>query len=561
MQKVTNKILLIILFFSVITVSFAGGLEDKANKIVYEKELDFKNVPLADVLSIISKTSGVTIVPDAEVGSLNVDLYFSKGQSLGEIIRTLKVTHKLTSKELNNVIILGKDLKGESGLPGTISGRVLSKKTGEGVDGVKVYLAGEKEKTSITSIGGYYLIKNVEPGTYILKTEGQKFKASGAIIEVKGNTGLKSDITLSYTDEVLNAMEEEKGNKVTGNTIGKVTSEQGADKFTEKVQLKHAFATEVKAVIDSVVGKNLEVTAVEKQNMLVLKGDEGNIQTAKNLISELDKPIKQVRITAQVLELTGNLADELGINWGVANNSTNMSAANTSDSTLLSASGGVFGSAGGILNLATTLSSAGDIISAAVNLLQTTKDAEVSSRPAVVTLNGETADLTVTAERYIGDTETTDDDGNTTTEPTYKEAGTKLKVKATVRDGGNEKDTIILEINSEVSSFLDITDANGATQKNIVTNKVSVLDGGTIFIGGLKRADIIKNSSKIPFLGDIPVFGRLFRNDSLTREIKDLVIQIKAEIVTDENMNNDISAEGFKKSTTDLPKSLFGNTK
>ena len=561
MQKVTNKILLIILFFSVITVSFAGGLEDKANKIVYEKELDFKNVPLADVLSIISKTSGVTIVPDAEVGSLNVDLYFSKGQSLGEIIRTLKVTHKLTSKELNNVIVLGKDLKGESGLPGTISGRVLSKKTGEGVDGVKVYLAGEKEKTSITSIGGYYLIKNVEPGTYILKTEGQKFKASGAIIEVKGNTGLKSDITLSYTDEVLNAMEEEKGNKVTGNTIGKVTSEQGADKFTEKVQLKHAFATEVKAVIDSVVGKNLEVTAVEKQNMLVLKGDEGNIQTAKNLISELDKPIKQVRITAQVLELTGNLADELGINWGVANNSTNMNAANTKDSTLLSASGGVFGSAGGILNLATTLSSAGDIISAAVNLLQTTKDAEVSSRPAVVTLNGETADLTVTAERYIGDTETTDDDGNTTTEPTYKEAGTKLKVKATVRDGGNEKDTIILEINSEVSSFLDITDANGATQKNIVTNKVSVLDGGTIFIGGLKRADIIKNSSKIPFLGDIPVFGRLFRNDSLTREIKDLVIQIKAEIVTDENMNNDISAEGFKKSTTDLSKSLFGNTK
>lgn len=561
MQKVTNKILLIILFFSVITVSFAGGLEDKANKIVYEKELDFKNVPLADVLSIISKTSSVTIVPDAEVGSLNVDLYFSKGQSLGEIIRTLKVTHKLSSKELNNVIVLGKDLKGESGLPGTISGRVLSKKTGEGVDGVKVYLSGEKEKTSITSIGGYYLLKNVEPGTYILKTEGQKYKSSGAIVEVKGNSGLKSDITLSYTDEVLNAMEEEKGNKVTGNTIGKVTSEQGSDKFTEKVELKHAYANEVKAVIDSVVGKNLEVTAVDKQNMVVLKGDEGNIQTAKNLISELDKPIKQVRITAQVLELTGNLADDLGINWGVANNSTNLSGANTDDSTLLSASGGVFGSAGGILNLATTLSSAGDIISAAVNLLQTTKDAEVSSRPAVVTLNGETADLNVTAERFIGYKETTDDDGNTTLEPIYKEAGTKLKVKATVRDGGNEKDMITLEISSEVSSFLDITDGNGSTQKNIVTNKVSVLDGGTIFIGGLKRADIVKNTSKIPFLGDIPVFGRLFKNESLTREVKDLIIQIKAEIVTDENSNNDISAEGFKKSTTDLPKSLFGNTK
>ena len=165
----------------------------------------------------------------------------------------------------------------------------------------------------------------------------------------------------------------------------------------------------------------------------------------------------------------------------------------------------------------------------------------------------------VTAEKYIGDTETTDDDGNTTTEPIYKEAGTKLKVKATVRDGGNEKDTIILEVNSEVSSFLDITDANGATQKNIVTNKVSVLDGGTIFIGGLKRADIVKNTSKIPFLGDIPVFGRLFKNESLTREVKDLIIQIKAEIVTDENMNNDISAEGFKKTSSNITGNIFGN--
>ena len=125
-QKFINKMLLVAMFFSITLVSFGGPIEDKINKIVYSKELDFKNVPLADVLSIISKTSGVTIVPDAEVGSLNVDLYFSKGQSLGEIIRTLKITHKLTSKELNNVIILGKDLKGESGLPGTISGRVLS---------------------------------------------------------------------------------------------------------------------------------------------------------------------------------------------------------------------------------------------------------------------------------------------------------------------------------------------------------------------------------------------------------------------------------------------------
>lgn len=556
MQNIINKILLITLFFSVITASFAGGLEDKMNKIVYEKELDFKNVPLADVLSIISKTSGVTIVPDSEVGSLNIDIYFGRGQSLGEIIRTLKITHKLTTRELNSVIVLGKDLKTDSLLEGSISGKIVSKKNGDGIDGIKVYLVGEKEKFTMSNVGGFYILKNVEPGTYIIKAEGAKFKANGAIIEIKSNGGITQDISLSFTEQALNDMNETKVSNTNENTIGKVTSEEGKDTLTERVQLKHAFANEVKTVIDSVIGKGIEVTAVEKQNLVVLKGEEGNIQTAKNLILEIDKPIKQVRITAQVLQLTGNLSDSLGINWGYASDKTLISGASKTTGNLLADSGALFGAPGGILKLASTLSSAGDIISAAVNLLQTTKDAEVASRPSVVTLNGETADLNFTEDRYIGTKEVTDDEGNTTKEPLYKDAGTLLNVKATIRDGGNEKDTIILDISSEVSSFLDNT-GNGASQKNKVKNRVSVQDGGTIFIGGLKRTDVINNVDKVPFLGDIPVFGKLFQNQTLTNDTKDIFIQIKAEIVTAENANNEISSEGFKKSSSDIPRAIF----
>lgn len=560
MQKAINKVLLITLFFSLMTMSFAGGLEDRTNKIVYEKELDFKNVPLADVLSIITKTSGITIVPDSEVGALNIDIYFGRGQSLGEIIRTLKITHKLTSRELNNVIVLGKNLKADSDVIGNISGKITSKKTGDGVDGVKVYLVGEKENTTLTTIGGYYLLKNIPPGTYIIKAEGPKFKTNGAIVEVKTTGSLVQDVALSYTDDVINEMNQAKGSKINENTIGKVTSESGADTLTERVQLKHAFANEVKAVIESVVGKNVEVTAVEKQNLVVLKGEEGNIQTAKNLIAEIDKPIKQVRITAQVLQMTGNLADELGINWGYSSDKTLIAGASSPAGNLLASSGTLFGSPTGILKLASTLSSAGDIISASVSMLQTTKDADVSSRPSVVTLNGESAEIKVTDERYIGVKETVDANGVSTKEAQYKDAGTTLTVKATIRDGGTEKDTIILELFSEVSSFLDVTSGDGSSQKNQVKNRVSVQDGGTIFIGGLKRTDIIKNVTKVPFLGDIPVFGKLFQSSDLTSDSKDIFIQIKAEVVTAENANNEISSEGFKKSTSDIPASLFGNS-
>ena len=46
--------------------------------------------------------------------------------------------------------------------------------------------------------------------------------------------------------------------------------------------------------------------------MLVLKGNETNLKTARNLIKEIDQPVKQVRITAQVLDVTDNLLKELG---------------------------------------------------------------------------------------------------------------------------------------------------------------------------------------------------------------------------------------------------------
>ena len=555
MQKIINKMLIVSLFFSVITLSFAGPLEDKIDKIKYEKELDFKNVPLADVLSIISKTSGVTIVPDSQVGNLNIDIYFGRGQSLGEIIRTLKVTHKLTTRELNSVIVLGKDLKSEALQAGSISGKILSKKTGEGLEGIKVYLVGEKEKTTLSSVGGYYILNNIEPGTYIVKAEGSKFKANGAIIEVKSAGGITQDISLSFTEEALNALTSTKPDATNENTIGKVTNAEGKDTFTERVQLKHAFANEVKTVLESVIGKTIEVTAIEKQNMVVLKGEEGNIQTAKNLIVELDKPIKQVRITAQVLEMTGGLTDELGINWGYAGGKASITGVDP-EGKLLAESGALFGAPGGILKLASTLSSAGDIISASVKMLQDINDAEVSSRPSVVTLNGEKASLNFSKDMLVGNEETTDDKGNVTKKPLYKEAGTILTVKATIRDGGNEKDTIILDINSEVSSF-DTNTGGGASQKNKVQNTVSLQDGGTIFIGGLKRTDLINNVSKVPFLGDIPVFGKLFQSQTVTNLTKDIFIQIKAEIFTAENANDDINGDGFKKSSVDMPQGIF----
>jgi general secretion pathway protein D len=58
-------------------------------------------------------------------------------------------------------------------------------------------------------------------------------------------------------------------------------------------------------------------------------------------------------------------------------------------------------------------------------------------------------------------------------------------------------------------------------------------------------------------LGDIPFLGRLFRRDEVSTKKKDIYIQIKAEIVTEENRNNDISTEGFRVEEVNLNQKLF----
>lgn len=551
-------IMILTLFLSVVSNGYAANIEERMDKIVFEKELDFKNVPLSDVLGVITKTSGITIVPESEVGNINIDIYFGRGQSLGEIIRTLKVTHGLKSRELNSVLILGKNISGQDGSGGKIIGRILSKKSGEGIENAKIYLVGKEEEATISLVEGNYILPNIDAGTYILKVESTMYKSTGTIVEINDDTILSTDIVmeLNQTAEAIIDEALAKNNDTSTKSLGSVTTSDGSKLTTEKIILKHGFPSEVKAVLDSVV-EDIEITAVEKQNILVLKGEDSNIDTAKQLIKELDKPIKQVRITAQILEVTGSLSEELGVDWTYYSNS------NVGPDTLPD-EGYTIGIPSGVINFTEYLSSAGDFIKAKVDILQTTQDANLAAIPSIVTLNGEKAELRVSSEKNIGTTERTDDDGNTIKEPTFKEAGTILTVTPIIRDGEDEPDTITLTINSEVSSFVNTgasssedSESKGAAQKNSATTKVRVQDGGIIFIGGLQRTEVTNTVTKIPLLGDIPILGRLFKQEGVATNKKDIYIQIKAEIVTVENQNNDITGEGFKKSTVDFKERIF----
>ena len=107
-----KKFGMILLLFLMVSLSlFSETQEERAfneisEGIKYPVELDFKDKPLSEVLSIISKMSGVRIVAASNTEKMTVDIYLPKGQNLKKIIDTLKTTNGLSSKFINDTIVL-----------------------------------------------------------------------------------------------------------------------------------------------------------------------------------------------------------------------------------------------------------------------------------------------------------------------------------------------------------------------------------------------------------------------------------------------------------------------
>ena len=107
--------------------------------------------------------------------------------------------------------------------------------------------------------------------------------------------------------------------------------------------------------------------------------------------------------------------------------------------------------------------------------------------------------------------------------------GVELIIKPTYRPDG----TIDLEIKVKVSN--SAPPAGGTTipaeRMREATTKVVIKEGETVVIGGLSREIVDKNVTKLPFLGDLPIIGQLFRSVNESKEKRNLTIFISAKVV------------------------------
>src|SRR5262249_51986513 len=172
---------------------------------------------------------------------------------------------------------------------------------------------------------------------------------------------------------------------------------------------------------------------------------------------------------------------------------------------------------------------------AILNAIQTDTDVNVLSTPNLLTLDNEEAEIVVGSQQPFPNGTTLTPGGNTTFNVTREDVGIKLKMTPQI----NEGDIVKIKLKQEISAVVPgasetvLTSLGPTTTKRSVETVVACKDQQTIVIGGLIDDKVTITTTKVPFLGDIPIFGNLFKNKKTVKAKTNLLVFLRPYIIRD----------------------------
>lgn len=338
---------------------------------------------------------------------------------------------------------------------------------------------------------------------------------------------------------------------------------------TEYIRLNYAKAADVRTLIDaqntnrtgnnndsgSLLSPRGTVTIDERTNTLIIKDTSDNIVNIRDLIAKIDIPVKQVMIEARIVSASDNFSKEIGVKWGILSNgiSNNRNLlVGGSEQTLwdlkkydiqtqtvngqsvsypsytitrpdnLNVDLGAANPAGSIAFGLLTMSDL--LIDLELSAMQADGKGEVISSPKVLTADKQTA--RVMSGTQIPYQEAT---ASGATSTSYKDAALSLEVTPNITPEG--RIGMNLKINN--SSVGAVTSNGLALNTDAIETNVLVDDGQTVVLGGVFKNTLGNTVDKVPFLGDLPYVGNLFKRTSRLNNKNELLIFVTPKVVNE----------------------------
>jgi general secretion pathway protein D len=314
-----------------------------------------------------------------------------------------------------------------------------------------------------------------------------------------------------------------------------------------------------------------QIQADQATNSLIITAAEPQYRQLRAIIDQLDSRRAQVYVESLIAEINSDKAAEFGVQWqnalGDRRDPNNLSAAGTnygtggknllqlalsglSTTATTTAAPSVLPAAG--LNIgAATIIAGKTVLGIFANFLQTSGEGNILSTPNLLTLDNEEAKIIIgqnvpfVTGQYTNSAASA---GGGTVNPFQtverKDVGLTLKVKPQISENGTIKLEIFQEVSSVQASSLNSPTGLITNKRSIQTN-VLVEDGGIVVLGGLLQDEYSNNQEKVPLLGDLPLFGNLFKTESRGRKKTNLMVFLRPVVVRDAAATEQLSLDKY----------------
>lgn len=450
--------------------------------------MDFQDANLKDILKIFSIQSGLNFIASDAVQDKKITLYLDKApikDTLGKLFKANNLNYELD------------------------------------------------EKANIIIVKGSYAPK-VETITKVFYLKYATVSSSPLNREITDNISTSSTSTGSSSSGSSSTSSSSSSSDTSGDSSG---SGSGSATSTRPVHIITA--------VKSVLTENGKVAENTRTNSIIVTDIPYNFPTIEEVITRLDVLTPSVLIEVEMLDVSKNVVDRLGFQFGTSNNTPftlllpNAHFNDTAKFFLGRAS-----LRGGEEVNSTSQGSVvyGNIFAEVLDFLRTQTDTKFLARPRLLTLNNETAEIKITTQESVGVKTTTEASTSTTSsEPERAETGVLLRVTPQVNPDTGDITMFLYPQVSEAAAGNTITSSGQSFQfrdPEVRSTKsvVRIKDGETVIIGGLIRNELTQTIKKIPFLGDIPLLGLLFTHkggDSDKNKQRELIVFITPRIVKD----------------------------
>jgi len=296
------------------------------------------------------------------------------------------------------------------------------------------------------------------------------------------------------------------------------------------LRVNHARAEDLAALLQPLLETGPEeepwgaISVDERTNTLITSQHPQRLDRLRQLLGQLDVPVRQVLIEARIVEANVDYERNLGVAWGgsLGGGRLAVKGAGVESPTFVDLG---LERAGGRLGFGFVGDSA--LLDLELSAMEKTGNGEIISQPKVLTADKETARILKGSEVPYQESGV-----NGTTSITFREASLSLEVTPQILPGGQV--SMQVKVTKDEPDYLNIQGSVPPIRKNEVTARVRVGDGQTIVIGGVYSTTKSNVLDKVPFFGDVPYVGRLFRRSTVQEKKSELLVFLTPRIMSDQ---------------------------